>query len=285
MAKSLSTDITTEVAKQENRPIELYVLFLKDFTLYFASNDQAVTFFQWDEDNETTSSTSQVYTPIGLSRNDIENNINSEVDKVTIKMDNVNKQITTWLAEHDFRGRRILIFKVFADLLDDKDNFVVVFDGIMDQFGVTEQEAQFVATTRVGNLGLQVPRRVYQSSCNWVFGDTFCTFDKIGTGVSGQTAQAGSTEAILVDSNRTENVDHWRFGDIEVTSGVNKGIKRRIVASSGSILTFDITYPSGIAGDNYTLHRGCPKTQLWCSGLVNLDNFGGFPTIPDLSGN
>ena len=283
--RSVSDSVTTEILRDENRPIELFVLFLRDFTLYFAANDTNVSFFQWDTSTESTSSTAQVYTAIAIKRDDIKNNADNKVDSVRITVDNVNRYMTQMLAENDLRGRRLIIIKVFADLLTDKDNYVQVFDGLMDSFGVNEKTAVFTATTRLGNLDMQIPRRHYQSACNWVFGDEFCTYAIEANGVSGQTADSGSTSGVLIDAARVEADNHWRFGTIQITSGVNNGMKRRVVYSSGSKIIFDITFPSGIeAGATYTLHQGCSKTQLWCSGLDNLANFGGFPSIPDIFG-
>lgn len=285
MSRDVNDNVTAEIIRAENRPIELYILFLRDFTLYLAANDTSINFFSWDTSAETTSSTPQVYTALAISRDDVNNHADNKVDSVRITVDNVNRAMTTYLADNDFRGRRIIILKVFADLLTDNANYVQVFDGLMDAFGVNEFSAIFTATTRLGNLDMQIPRRMYQASCNWVFGDEFCTYGVEANGVSGQTAGTGSSSSRLVDINRVEVDDYWRFGTIQITSGVNNGLKRRVVTSSGTTLGFDITFPSGLSiGDTYTLHRGCPKTHLWCSGLGNLANYGGFNTIPDLFG-
>ena len=283
--RDISASVTTEILRDSSRPIELYILFLRDFTVYFASNDTDVSFYQWDTSTETTSSTTQTYTAIAISRDDVKTHADNRVDSVRITVDNVNRSVTQMLAENDLRGRRLIIIKVFADLLSDKDNFIPVFDGLMDSFAVSEMSAIFSATARLGNLDMQIPRRQYQASCNWVFGDEFCGYAVEANGVSGQTADAGSASGTLTDSARIESDNHWRFGTIEMTSGINRGLKRRVVYSSGTKLIFDITFPSGIeTGATYTLHRGCSKTHLWCSGLGNLVNFGGFPTIPDLFG-
>lgn len=286
MSRSINSTVTTEIQRAYNRPIELYILFLRDFTLYLASNDTDVQFYAWDTDNETTStSVAQTYTAIGISRDDIKSHADSKIDSVRLTVDNVNRAMTTYLANNDFRGRRLIILKVFADLLEDNANYIQIFDGLMDSFAVSEMSAIFTATTRLGNLDMQIPRRRYQASCNWTFGDEFCTYDIDATSIVGALADAGSTSGTLVDAERTEPDGYWRFGTIEITAGVNNGMKRRVASSSGSQITFDITFPSGIsAGTAYTLKRGCSKTHLWCSGLANLDNFGGFPTIPDLFG-
>lgn len=283
--RTVSGEVTAEIVKAYNRPIELYILFLRDFTLYFAANDTDITFFSWDTDEETTSITSQVYTALAISRDDVRSNADSKVDSVRITIDNVTRGLTILLADNDLRGRRLIILKVFADLLTDRSNFIPVFDGLMDGFEVNEMSAVFSATSRLGNLDMQIPRRMYQASCNWIFGDEFCTYPVEAMGVSGQSADSGSSSAYIIDAARAEADDYWRFGKVQITSGVNKGLKRRVASSSGTRIDFDITLPSGIeTGATYTLHQGCSKTQLWCSGLGNLENFGGFPTIPDLYG-
>jgi hypothetical protein len=52
--------------------------------------------------------------------------------------------------------------------------------------------------------------------------------------LAGQTADAGSTAAKLVDAARTEDEDYWTDAVVGFTSGANNGLSRRVVRSVGA---------------------------------------------------
>lgn len=276
MSRTLTSGVTVSSEAEESRPIELYIAYLDDFTLYAAQNDTDVWFYDLDGN-------AQLYTAIAVSRGDIRQNVDMQVDTVTVSLDNVNQIMSGYIVDNDFRGRRMVVLKVFSDYLDNSADYVTIFDGLMDKPVLTEMQMAVTVVSRLGTLNLQAPRRMYQVACNWEFGSTECNYDFYTTGVSGQTATSGTT-TIFWDSNRAEADDYWKWGEVEWTAaggGGNTGEKRKIVVSSGTKFIMDYALPADInPGDVYTMHRGCPKTWLWCSGLDNLIDFGGFNTIP-----
>ncbi|MFH1320442.1 MAG: phage BR0599 family protein [Bacteroidota bacterium] len=103
--------------------------------------------------------------------------------------------------------------------------------------------------------------------------------------LTGQTADAGSTASVLIDAARTEADDYWNNGNVEMTSGDNIGLKRRILdfTDATDTITFVFAFPNVIApGDTYTIKRGCNKTEQQCEKVFsNFANFGGFTSIPE----
>ena len=274
MSRTLSSNLTTSTEAAESRPMELYIVYLDSATLYFAANDENVDFFTLDGD-------AQQYLAVAISRDKIKSNADVQIDNMTVRLDNVNRTMSSYIANNEFRGRRLVCLKVFSDYLTNPSDYVTIFDGLMDKPTLTETQLQVSVVSRLGTLNLQTPRRMYQVACNWSFGSTECSYDIEGTGVSGQTASSGNTTTFWDDS-RTEANDYFKHGEINWTSaGINTDQKRKVVISSGSKFVLDYALPSGINnGDIYTMKRGCPKTNIWCSGLSNLVNYGGFDQLP-----
>uniref|UniRef100_A0A6M3JBI8 Bacteriophage phiJL001 Gp84 C-terminal domain-containing protein n=1 Tax=viral metagenome TaxID=1070528 RepID=A0A6M3JBI8_9ZZZZ len=274
MSRDLSSNLVTATEASESRPLELYIIHLDSATLYFAAHDTNIDFYDLNGDAQT-------YTAVAISRNDISSNIDIQVDTMTVRLNNVNRAMSSYIANNNFRGRRLVCLKVFSDYLTNPDDYTVIFDGLMDKPVLVETQMQVSVVSRAGTLHLKTPRRMYQVACNWEFGTTECGYDLEATGISGQTASSGNTTTFWDDS-RSEANDYFKHGEILwVSAGLNSDAKRKITISSGTKFVMDYALPSGVNnGDTYTMKRGCPKTHLWCSGLSNLDNYGGFSNIP-----
>ncbi len=261
-----------------NQPIELYDIYLPDETLYYTTDNNDINFFD-------PAGTTKTYTPLGISRGKIETNIDTKIDSVEVKLVNVNRAFSSYVADQEFRGRRIVIRKVFRDALDSVNNAVTIFDGLMDRPEISEYSFKIIAVSRLGTLNLEVPRRTFQLLCNWKFGSAECGADKnsVANKAVG-TLDANSTKGFLRDTARSEAISYWRDGILEMTAGTagNIGIKRKVVAFVSGCVTLDFALPSTPAtGDGYTIQRGCDKTLLRCSGdFANQDSYGGFNTIP-----
>ena len=286
MAKDLTGTITTEIATDEHRPIELYIVFLDDLTIYLTDHDQDIAFFDLDD-------AAQTYTAAAIGRGEVRTNIDNRIDSVTVQLDNINRAMTDYIASYEFRGRRMIIRRVYEDYLSDADDYITVFDGLMDNPVISEQSMQVTLKSRLGTLTKRIPRRMYQIHCNWEFGSTECGIDKTATDIVDATVIAGSTTSIIRISGSTyENLadDYYKYGSVEVTAGDNDKESRLLTYSSG---TFAVTGISGVQvglgynlsyspiGDTVTIQQGCDKTPTFCDEQYsNLVNYGGFDTIP-----
>jgi len=207
-----------------------------------------------------------------------------QIGQISIAVPNVDRGMSAYLAANDFRGRRVVIRKIFADQITLSGDACIVFDGLIDKPMVTEEVLSFTCTPRLGSLMLEVPRVWYQLLCNWKFGSDQCGIDLGALANSGdKTIDAGSTVTTLKDSGITEGDDYWKYGEVEFTSGDLDGDKRRIITNSGDVVYLATSLDSvPEAGDTYIIRRGCDKTLLRCSGdYSNKANYGGFPSIPE----
>jgi hypothetical protein len=281
MARDISTPVSGVLTSGTNAPIEVYDVYLEDETLHFAAFDRDIEFFTPSGDPET-------YLGLGVSRDPIRTSAETTVDSVTIRLDNVNKAMSSYVANNELRGRKIIVRKIFADISGtwDADDDIYLFNGIINRPSLGESVMEIECVSRVGTLEVESPRRLYDIMCPWRFAGTGCTdgslsADQLLNAQSG-TVKAGSTTTVINDNARTEAANYWKSGQVEFTSGDYEG-EKRLVISSVQNTSFTLDYPlpgAPAAGDGYTIKRGCDKTITRCSGLSNSAAFGGFYTVP-----
>jgi uncharacterized phage protein (TIGR02218 family) len=127
----------------------------------------------------------------------------------------------------------------------------------------------------------QMPRRLYQAACTHVFGDAMCTFNRAGMAAN-VTAEAGSTQAVIVTSLSPSPATLYDQGTIVATSGANAGQTRTIAQlSGGSVMLLKAWLEPVTVGDGFQLLPGCDHTVATCQTTFNnLIHYGGFPYIP-----
>ncbi len=289
MAKDFSNPIKAELATDEHRPIELYIIFLDDLTIHLTDHDQDINFFDLDDGAQT-------FTAAAISRGEVKTNIDNKIDSVGVRLDNINLAMTDYIASYEFRGRRMVIRRVYENYLDSADDYITIFDGLMDNPAIGEQSMQITLKSRLGTLTKRIPRRMYQIHCNWEFGSTECGIDKTATDIVGATVgDIGSSVSVVnISGSAYENLatNYYKFGSIEFTAGDNTRESRLITYSSGTLaltgisgmqLGMDYNLPYDPDGDTVTVNQGCDKTPAFCdTQYSNLINYGGFSTIPQL---
>ena len=139
----------------------------------------------------------------------------------------------------------------------------------------------------------QMPRRLYQASCNHVFGDAMCGYDRVpgrmrpvsSTGIGAVTiaALAGSTQAQIVDElfaqaprrPMTRARSRRSRGRIAARHG-------RSAALTGGVVRLLKPWLSPVSvGDTFQLLPGCDHTTETCQTVLqNIARFGGFPYVP-----
>lgn len=267
MPRAITPGVSAEAGKAENRPVELYQVYLDEATLFFAVHPENVEFY--DENGTPTT-----YYALGLSRSPVRTNMDTKVDEVTVQLDNVTREMSAYIAHAEFVGRRLKIIKVFLDHLESPEDYVTVFDGIMDAPVINETAMQVAVVSKLDLLGFRVPRRRYQRPCNWKFGSAQCGADP---GVVAGTVVSISPDGLtLTLSGRAEGTGYYRDGVLTI-----EGQWQRVLSSNGA--TFTVSYPFvGVEPDDtYSLRRGCDKSLETCRDRFgNQSNYGGFLSIP-----
>ena len=283
--QDLTVQYKDEAIKEANRPVELYDFYLGSQnscdtqTFYFCTDNKRIYF--WNLDGVL-----QYYQPLGIKRSAIPASNQLEIEAVSGEFDNVDRLWSNWLNSVDLRGKRVVIRKVFLDLLNDQTHAKVMFDGIINAVSeLTEVSVKIECKSKLKSLAVETGR-MQQLYCNYIFGDEFCQLDVSTTRINGQTVDAGSTTVAVIDAARAEADDWWNDGIIQFSSGVNNGLKRKVVdfIAAEHKLILDYALPqASAAGDLYTIERGCDKSFDICRNrFSNQANFGGFKHIPQL---
>jgi len=268
------------ITQEANKPVEVYDVYLDDQTLHFAAFDRDLSFFDPDGDAQT-------YTALGISRNPIKTSAETKVDSCSIRLDNVNRAMSSYIASTEFRGRKIVLRKIFADVSGTwtKDDDIYLSNGIMDKPVVGEGAMEIGCVSRAGTFELECPKRSFTLLCPWKFASSGCV-DGLSAAtlynLQSGTVTAGSTTSVIKDSNRSEATNYWRYGEVSFTSGDNDGEKRNVETNTAND-SFEVDIALDDApdtGDTYEIKRGCDKTITRCSGLSNSSAFGGFFTLP-----
>ena len=129
----------------------------------------------------------------------------------------------------------------------------------------------------------------YQPACHKTFGGqefAGCKIDLAALTVTGTLTHVTST-LIVRDSARTEALDYFAAGTIEITSGDNAGLRPKEIksyAADGTIEIYEPFYYPLAVGDTYELVPGCRKRLEDCRDKWNnVVNFGGFSFVPTSS--
>ncbi|MBI4227670.1 MAG: phage BR0599 family protein [Candidatus Omnitrophica bacterium] len=285
MAYALPAALVTEKGKPQVEVAELFDFILDTQTLKFTSYTRDVSFYD-------LTGAAATYTAIPIAREGADTNLDMRADAIRIAVDNVTKAMSSYIANNEFRGRRLVIRRVFTNLLSAPTYYQPVFDGVMDRPLIGNTRAQIEAVSRLGFLARLGPRRMYQLRCNWRFAvappDSGCANGIAAATLkdtrTAQTVDSGSTPTVIQDAARAEAANYWKIGIATFTGGTaaNVGQKRRVVASAVGSFTVDVALPAApAAGDAYDLERDCDLSFEDCRDrFANTQNFGGFPSIP-----
>ena len=180
-----------------------------------------------------------------------------------------------------FDGARCYVFATsWAAPIEDQEPVVA---GIFGKATLLDDRYQIGGVSLIDALNQSVGQ-TYGAQCPKVFGGTEyagCGVSLAANTVTG-TLTSVSSASVFTDSARAEPADTFGAGTIQFTSGPNAGLKALEIKSfaAGVITTFEPFYYLPVAGDSYSMVRGCRKRLSDCQAYSNVANFGGFPWIP-----
>lgn len=154
----------------------------------------------------------------------------------------------------------------------------VLFLGQIGSVEFNIGEAHFVCVPFQRALQRKVPRILYQTTCNHMLYDQFCTINPAGFTFPGAiSAIAGR---VLTVPDASAKPDGYYNGGY-VRDGNNFAFIQTHVGTQLLLLNLP---PSFTIGDAVTTTAGCDRRQSTCiAKFANLPNFMGWPYIPDLN--
>jgi uncharacterized phage protein (TIGR02218 family) len=157
---------------------------------------------------------------------------------------------------------------------------VVLFAGRISDIDCSRTGATISVKSHLELLNIQMPRRIWQPSCNNVFGDAMCTFNRSSMALT-FAAGAGSTQLNITGAPVTTTP--FNLGTIVGQTGQNAGYSRTIsMFKSGGSVSIKLAFLFPVAaGDQFQLLPGCDRTLGTCTNVFNnAIHFGGTPYIP-----
>jgi uncharacterized phage protein (TIGR02218 family) len=164
---------------------------------------------------------------------------------------------------------------------DTSPGTVVLFAGRISDIECARTGIDIKCRSHLELLNIQMPRRLWQSSCTHTFGDGMCQFDRSAL-QSTFTAGSGSTPAQIATYVSPTPTNLYVQGTIIAVTGANTGASRTIADMAAGWVYVKLAFLSPIlAGDQFQLLPGCDHTLATCQNVFNNSNhFGGFPYIP-----
>lgn len=277
MPKSLTTAVITQIDAVAKAPILLFELGLTA-TIRFALYKTNIIF--------PTGGGGNTFNAKYIEVEGIQQSLEGQIDRITVKFDNVYRDMAAYANNEDFRGKSLIIKRVYLDALDNAANYIEVFNGSMER--PTEISRSFL--TVPATIGKPLNRNAlitkYQKMCPWIFGGVECNTDGLAdltTLRATGTADNGSTST-LIDNALTQIDDYWNDGNIAIThSGVVYYRKVKNFDAASDEIEFDVELPVTVGNpDTYVLTKGCDQTWDTCKSLNswgpsgdNKANFGG----------
>ncbi len=275
MPKDLPAQIITQLDATNKRPCLLFELGLAS-TIRFAAYKTNITF----------PTAGNVYTAKAIEVSNVQQSLEGQVGRVTIKFDNVIRDMAAYANNEDFQGKFLTIKRIYLDEVGDSSYYVEVFNGYMERPKEIGRHWLTVTATMGKPLNRKALSFAYQRMCPWIPGGTECNtdslFDLTVLTASG-TADSGSTTT-LVDNALTEVDDYWNHGEIVITkSGVNYYRRVKDFDAGTDTITFDVEMPFAIDTDcTYVVYKGCDQVwetcnadNAWGPSADNKANFGG----------
>lgn len=158
---------------------------------------------------------------------------------------------------------------------------VVLFAGRVSDIDASRTGLDLKCRSHLELLNIQMPRRLYQPSCNHVFGDAMCQLDRASLALT-VTAIAGSSQG-QVNWSGSLPTTPFAQGTITGLTGANAGQTRTIAqAIVGPSVQVKLPFLSSVAvGDTFQLLPGCDHTLATCTNVFNNAlHHGGFEFIP-----
>ena len=214
--------------------------------------------------------------------------IGTQVDELDIKIYPETTDLigeTPWLQacwQGQLDGALLQLERAFMPTYGDTSaGTVVLFAGRVSDIDCSRTGIDMKCRSHLELLNIQMPRRLWQSSCTHVFGDAMCQFDRASLQAT-FGCLAGSTETQILGTVNPTPSGLYVQGTITGLSGANAGYTRTVSAMSSGTVSVKLAFLSPpAAGDQFQLLPGCDRTIATCTNVFNnAIHFGGFPYVP-----
>jgi uncharacterized phage protein (TIGR02218 family) len=164
---------------------------------------------------------------------------------------------------------------------DTSPGTVTLFAGRISDIDCSRTGIDLKCRSHLELLNIQMPRRLWQSSCTHTFGDAMCQFDRSSVQAI-FSAGPGSSATQIATSISPTSPNLYVQGTVIGVTGANAGSSRTVANVAGGWVYVKLAFLSPIlVGDQFQLLPGCDRTLSTCTNVFNnVIHYGGFPYIP-----
>jgi uncharacterized phage protein (TIGR02218 family) len=176
---------------------------------------------------------------------------------------------------------------------------VNIYGGWLGKVDLTRDKISWELNSILFMANIRVPKRMYGPPCTHALYDPGCApgsgpspgpnpgypYPAQYTGAVGITGVSGTLPQQIIITNGNDQGGAFNLGYVRFTSGLNVNLVRTIktCVGQGTVSTTLMTPLPNTPqiGDTLLITMGCDKTQTTCQNKFNnLNNFGGFPYVP-----
>lgn len=195
-----------------------------------------------------------------------------------------------------FDGADCRISRAFIDASGGGSTVVgtlTVFYGRVGDCEIGRTKTKIVVKSLLDLLTVQMPHRLFQATCNHIFGGPMCGYDRVNglnalgtaTGIGAVPFSSGpGSDQTMINAGGFmpfPTGTEYDNGSITGLTGANTGYTRTIGKVFGGNIFFlkPFIFPV-VVGDMFNLLPGCPLTFSACGDRQNTARYGGFPNVP-----
>lgn len=153
-------------------------------------------------------------------------------------------------------------------------NALLLFLGEICDWEMTNTGVDFKIKSMLNLLNINMPRRQYQPTCGFVFGDSNCTKNRAALVVTG--AVTANTTTSTITTGLSNPAGYFNNGVLTFTSGLNAGVIRTVKSYQNGIFTLVAPFPNPVtAGDGFSATPGCNKNYAGAVTSAKAATLGG----------
>jgi uncharacterized phage protein (TIGR02218 family) len=257
------TYLASESSQWGGQPVELY-RFTRGLRIWtYTTADTPILF------------NGETYTPTTMRRGELPINEEKNSSTLDVFIDPTADVVAEFISGSTPTPTGLILMRRHRDETVATEQ-AVLFVGQIGQVEFGEGEAHFVCVPIQQSVQRRVPRMLYQTQCNNMLYDVNCTVNPALFTFAGHiSAINGLVVTVPEASGKPDgyyNGGYIKDGETFVF----------IQTHVGTLLTVLAITPALLVGDNITTTAGCDRTRATCvAKFNNLDNFLGFPYIPD----
>lgn len=183
-----------------------------------------------------------------------------------------------------FDGARVELRRFISDSFDNTAvGSLPWFNGRAYEPDVDRFSIKLTVKSDLELLDTNLPKDVYQPGCLNTVYDGGCKLSRASKTLAATVAAGANTQTTVLLSGFSQ-ADGWAdLGVLEITSGPNAGLTRRIRSQVGATITLSLPLPVACSvGVAVNVVAGCNGTRAMCASAKfnNEANFRGTPYIP-----